>query len=115
MATVAGTTTFPFMGALVVAVVCFLTWAAFAVRGQRATAQPTEQATPVPAIPGPRTASAPVRVVVLPHFTVAAPDAAAVRVAMAHRVRPPTPFPTPVRTTPAREEPAVAMPLPRSA
>ena len=114
MATVADTTTFPIIGALVVAVVCFLTWAAFAVRDQRAAAVPTERATPVPAISGHRTA-APVQVVVGPHFTVAAPDVGAVRVAMAYRVRPPTPFPRPAGSTPAREEPAVAMPLPRSA
>jgi hypothetical protein len=119
MATVAGTTTIPIVIGLLVAVALFLAWAVQIVRSESAeadgrTASPAPQASPGRR-PQPVSRSVSVQVVVGPHFTVAAPDDDAVYAAMSHRVRPPMPFPSPARTTPAHEEPAAAMPLPRSA
>jgi hypothetical protein len=107
MATVAGTTTIPIAIGLLVAVALFLAWAAQVARSQGAESAPPRAA--------PVRQPTSVQVVIGPHFTVAAPDDAAVHAAMSHRVRPPTPLPSPARTTPTHEEPAAAMPLTRSA
>ena len=112
MATVAGTTTIPIALGLLIAVALFLAWAAQVARSQGAESAPP-RAAPVRQAPVRQPTS--VQVVIGPHFTVAAPDDAAVHAAMSHRVRPPTPLPSPARTTPTHEEPAAAMPLTRSA
>ena len=107
MATVAGTTTIPIAIGLLGAVALFSAWAAQLVRSQAAESAPPEAA-PVRQLTS-------VQIVIGPHFTVAAPDDDAVAAAMSHRVSPPTPLASPARTTPTREEPAAAMPMPRSA
>jgi hypothetical protein len=113
MATVAGTTTIPIVIGLFVAVGLFFAWAAQVVHSQGAENAAPPQAAPVrqPRSVQPRS----VQVVLGPHFTVAPPDDDAVRAAMSHRVRPPTPLPSPDRATTTHEEPAKVARLSRSA
>jgi len=100
-----GTTTIPMATGLVVAVGAFLAWVGFVVR--RPPAEPLTTATTVAVAPGAAAADRQVRAVIRPHYTVAAPDDDAVRVAMARRVRPPVPMPAPL-PAPAEVEPVGA-------
>lgn len=113
MSFVAGTTTIPVAAGLVTAVALFLAWSVYAVRGQQAeVVEPVAAATTSVASTPVRTAhAAPVRVVLRPHYSVAAPDTDAVLTAMAHRVSAPLAFPAPGR----HDEPAAPQSLPRSA
>jgi hypothetical protein len=108
MSFVAGTTTIPIAAGLVTAVALFLAWSVYAVRSERAeVVEPVTRATTATA----STVSAPVQVVVRPRYSVAAPDADAVRAAMAHRISAPLAFPTAGR----HGQPAAPQSLPRSA
>lgn len=119
MSLVAGTEWIPFAIGLVAGVVAFLAWSTWAVGRQRAGLEDAAGAAAVPAdVPAarPLRSATPVRAVVATrpepvHYVVAAPDERAVRIAMARRVRPPTPLPVAV---PPEVEP-VAVGLPRSA